>query len=146
MNNNLFDIRITPTSVYLNGEKLKRKYSYSSRKKFIGKDYVVKVEWQEDRDGLWQCKKESRIWKNMSLKYRRFFVPTLAYGHMKEYDWVIQPRKNIKMLDAKRKREKFWDDFLSDISTKYDLNDLFPDLNCNWGFCDGEPLICDYGC
>ena len=144
--NNRFDIKITRTSVYLNGEPLKRRYTNSSRKIFLNKDYVVKVEWEEDRTRLWQCRKEKSLWKILSMRHRKFFVPTLLFVHTREYDYVVQPRVKIRFEKKISKRQNAWDDIIGDISYKYGLDDLYVDLWHNWGFCEGRPLIVDYGC
>lgn len=141
-----FNITVTPTSLYLNGKRLKRIYTNSSRKIYLNKDYVVKVEWDDERDGLWQCKKESRIWKRLPMRHRAFFVPTLKYSNTKEYDYVIQPRVKVRFEKNIPKREKAWDYIIGDLVDRYDLRDLYVDLQNNWGFCNGQPLIVDYGC
>jgi hypothetical protein len=144
--NNKFDIKITRTSVYLNEEPLKRRYTNSSRKIFLNKDYVVKVEWEEDRKGIWQCRKEKSLWDRLPMRHKKFFVPTLLFVHTKEYDYIVQPRVKIRFDKKISKREKAWDYIIGGLSEKYDLNDLYVDLAHNWGFCDGQPLIVDYGC
>lgn len=144
--NRQFEIRITRTSVYINGEQLKRKYTGSSRKCFFNKDWVVKVEWEEDRSGLWQCRKEKSIWKKLPKRHRKFFVPLILAVHTKEYDYVVQPRVKIRIKIDKDKRQKMWNDIICDLSNRYNLNDLFPDLDTNWGVSNGQPLIIDYGC
>ena len=142
----IFDVVVTPTAVYLNGERLQRRYTRSSRKIYLNKDYVIKVEWQEDRTGLWQCRKEKSLWKRLPMRHRRFFVPTLEGVHTKEYDYVIQPRVKVRFEKSIPKREKAWDYIIGDLSQRYNLSDLFVDLQHNWGFCNGQPLIVDYGC
>lgn len=141
-----FDIFVTPTSLYLNGERLKRIYTNSSRRIYRNKDYVVKVEWDEDRDGMWQCRKEKRLWKRFPMQHRKFFVPILLAVHTKEYDYVVQPRVKIRFEKNIEKRQKAWDYIIGDLSQRYNLNDLFVSLQHNWGFCNGQPLIVDYGC
>lgn len=141
-----FDISVTPTSLYLNGERLKRIYTNSSRRIYRNKDYVVKVEWDEYRDGMWQCRKEKRLWKRLSMRHRKFFVPTLLFVHTKQYDYVVQPRVRIRFEKNIDKRQKAWNYIIGTLSENYDLRDLFVDLPHNWGFCNGQPLIVDYGC
>ena len=141
-----FNVRVTPTSVYLNGEKLKRMYLRSSRQIYMNDKYVVKVELKEDRGSFRQCRSENTLWKRVSRKDRKYFVPILAYKHTKEYDYVIQPRVKIRFYNNEEKLARLWDEFyLDEITRKYDLSDLFPDLPCNWGIVDKQVIIVDYG-
>lgn len=142
--NNQFDVIITPTSVYFNGDKMRRKYTGSSRKIYLNKKYVVKVEWRDDRKTFWQCRHENSLWKRLPMRHRKFFVPTLFYFHCEEYDYTIQPRISVRNYDSKEiKAKRFLE--IEHVVDKYGLSDIFIDLNCNWGIHKGKSIIFDYG-
>ena len=100
-----FNIIVTPTSLYLNGERLKRIYTNSTRKIYLNDKHVVKVEWADERGDLWQCRKEKNLWKRLPIKHRSFFVPTLASFHTQEYDYVVQPKVKIRFEKNIDKRQ-----------------------------------------
>ena len=73
-------------------------------------------------------------------------MPTLFYKHTKEWDYVVQPRVKIRFYKNEEKLMSLWEKFnLSEITDKYNLNDLFSDLPCNWGMVNKQAMIIDYG-
>lgn len=128
--------------VRLNGERLRRKYrTWSSRRIYIGKEYVIKVEW-DDVD-LGQCKDEYRIWKSLPDKHRKYFAPILKFGKGNGYRYVVCPKLNLK--DSNDDNDFVWNSTLRNIAKKYGLVDLTGRLNENWFIVDGKPIIIDYG-
>ncbi|SRR5258706_4342332 len=144
-----FNVEINDSSVILNGEKLKRKTTGSSRKIYLGKNYVVKIEDDSeycDRWRLHQCTNEYELWKSLPKSERKYFVPILKYKHTEEYNYVIQPRLKLITKGSVSKIEKGFA-IIYKLIKKYDFNDImeFGDITNNWAFSNGQPIINDYG-
>jgi hypothetical protein len=138
---NTFNIVIkNKTNVYLNGEKLKRKYKTGSlRRIFYGEKYVLKMEIIEDD---WcQCKEEWDIWRKLPKKHKKYFIPILHYYHGKEWDIVIEPRLKLSYCFDDAIEDTIWNTELRAIAKKYGLIDLEGRMNENWFMHNGSPII-----
>ena len=145
-----FKVKVTKTQVFINGTPAKRRYTGGSRRVFSWKNYIIKIEWEKEEFGtnrsfFHQCRNEYRIWKRLSKKDKKIFVPILKYKHTKEYDYVIQPK--IKIPNSQNKiHEDIYNKIVESICNKYKLGDLFPDLDCNWKVVSkNKVIIWDYG-
>ena len=149
MSDFLVTVEYKPLSVTLNGEKLYRRYIDCSRMLFVGKDYVVKLE-DEDDYYFSQCRREFDMWRNLiEQKDRRYFVEILQYGRLKKYDYIVQRKfpylRFVPSPDSIWKYKESWDSVICKMKEKYDLNDLSEDTPSNWTLYRGSPLIIDYG-
>lgn len=141
-------IFLNPLSIYLNGEKLRRKESEGSREIFFNDKYVVKFEDTKEYPYS-QCKNEYRIWKELKDSERKHFAPIIKYGKFRKYDYIVQPRFKAIRFPMYPERNpiyvKAWNEVICDLADKYNLGDLMSDLGCNWTVYKGNPLILDYG-
>lgn len=129
-------------NVWLNGERLHRKYGTgSNRKIYLGENFIVKVEWFENH--MNQCKDEVKIWKALPSEYKKYFLPILKFGHEELFDYIVCPRLDLEYsVDEK---DIVWDTKLRKIARQYKLLDVYGRLNDNWWIIKGQPIITDYG-
>ena len=136
---------INKSTVFLNGELLKKlSRPKSCRKIYSNEEYIVKVEW-DDKYYMSQCKQENDLWKLIDRRDKKFFLPILYFKETKRYDVVIQPRIEMKMYKKKETFEKFWKQGVDRMVRKYKLDDLESCELKNWGIWNGKPVIFDYG-
>jgi hypothetical protein len=143
------DLRyISKSKVYLNGERLTKKRGQVTgdftRDIYYNNEFIVKIDFGDGKQSLIEYKK----WNEFLEHHKKFFVPVLEFGKIKNTEYVIMEKKKFrKHPNPKKHKDK--DKFL-EILEYYDLRwdaDIYPD-NTMYGCgitTDNKILCYDYG-
>jgi hypothetical protein len=140
---NLPTIKIINGWPYLDGKKIKKKYTYSNghcREIFYTDSYIVKIDM--DRDYIdRQNSTEAKLWGELDERDRIFFCPVLSY---KKEEYLIQQRLFFTSHGITQEiRDK-----INELANKYSLYDVGgnDDRGRNWAMVGKDcPIIFDYG-
>lgn len=132
--------------VFLEGESLLKYDSEdNSREVFIGDSYVFKANIKDEEFiGKRQCFSEFERYKQMEESDKSLFTPIIEYGIIQEWEYVIAPKINFKIIDNPIiLKHKDWD-YLIDALLRNHIGDVWNGFNC--GITDKGKLYCyDYG-
>lgn len=133
--------------VYLDGERLSRKrgqYVDFARDIYYNDKYMVKIDFSND-----QCLVEWNKWNSFCDNHRRFFVPILSFGKIRNGEYVVMEKKKFKKSPNPLKHKDVVD-FL-EILEFYDLRwdtdiDMYDGTMINCGITTDNKIVCyDYG-
>ena len=140
------DIEIATDKVYFDTGERAEVTSGSSRMVVIGKDFVIKWDYDfENIESIGGCEDEFRIYKqSLSTGYSHLLAPIYRIYHRERYFYVM-PR--VDRVGAEEHDNKGIEDFTTADEFNWLANNIGDLHSWNWGLDEYDnPIVIDYAC
>lgn len=140
------DIELATNKVYFDTGEHADVTSGSSRMVVIGKDFVIKWDYDfENIESIGGCEDEFRIYKqSLSTGYSHLLAPIYRIYHRERYFYVM-PR--IDRVGAEEHDYKSIEDFTTEDEFNWLTHNIGDLHSWNWGLNEyNNPIVIDYAC